>query len=124
MQFFTLLAITSPALAATCKLSTWQSNSQGSGGDAGTFQNSSTVTYADGTSEEISTGHSAPFDGSDDCYSSKLPHKICIKSNHNLSDGYITYGDDLSDFNADRCDKTQNTGPFWNHRAADCEFRC
>ncbi|KAK3180954.1 hypothetical protein K4F52_007768 [Lecanicillium sp. MT-2017a] len=54
----------------------------------------------------------------------QLPYRICVHTNHDLSDGYIDYGDAHRDFNEPGCEKDRFGNPVGDKESVKCHFPC
>ncbi|KAL4886608.1 hypothetical protein BJY04DRAFT_213367 [Aspergillus karnatakaensis] len=80
------------------------------------------VTYADGSTEKLSTACNEV--SHDKCYFSQLPYSICIHTNPSNTDGYLDYSDQHADFNSDACEKSKGASISGDWTETTCSFAC
>ncbi|KAL4881241.1 hypothetical protein BJY04DRAFT_218419 [Aspergillus karnatakaensis] len=91
-------------------------------GGSNTLTCSVKVTYADGREETLSEQCNDSFDSR--CWSSALPHQVCVTTNQDFSDGYIDYADEHKDFNEDGCTQDKWAAISGDGNTTVCKFAC
>ncbi|KAL4915874.1 hypothetical protein BDW62DRAFT_212317 [Aspergillus aurantiobrunneus] len=118
-----LVALAPVVSAAECSLNLHYLRTQNPvvGGE-NTLTCSAEITYGDGQKETLEDQCNNV--SSDRCYSSQLPHQICVTTNSDLSDGCMDYADQHRDFNEDGCTKGSDAGIAGDSADTSCTVTC